>query len=108
MPALHSLLSAALTPTGTGDQTGIAAVAGKSIIVVALTFVTSAATVVTFKDGAGGTALTGPMSFGANSGLSLHAAENVGYLFKTTPGLAFVVSQTVDGIDGLATYYLRG
>ena len=100
MPAQHSILTAALSPTGTGDQTGIAAVAGKSIIVLAITFVTSAATVVTFKDGAGGTSLSGPMSFAIN--------EHVGFLFKTSPGNAFTINQSVDGVDGFAAYYLYG
>ena len=108
MPAQHSILTAALSPTGTGDQTGIAAVAGKSIIVLAITFVTSAATVVTFKDGAGGTSLSGPMSFAINAGLSISAAEHVGFLFKTSPGNAFTINQSVDGVDGFAAYYLYG
>jgi hypothetical protein len=39
--AAFSILTQALSPTGTGDQTGITAVAGKSIVVLAMTFVTS-------------------------------------------------------------------
>lgn len=108
MPAQHSILTQALSPTGTGDQTGITAVAGKSIVVLAMTFVTSAASVITFKDGAGGTSLTGPMSFAINAGLSINAAEHVGFLMKTSPGNALTVNQSVDGIDGFIAYYLYG
>jgi hypothetical protein len=106
--AKHSLLTAALSPTGTGDQVGIAAVAGKSIVVVALTFVASAATVVTFKDGAGGTALTGAMSFAINGGMSNSAPADDSFLFRTSPGNALTANQSVDGIDGFMTYYLVG
>ena len=73
-----------------------------------MTFVTSAASVVTFKDGPGGTSLSGPMSFAINAGLSLAAAEHVGFLFKTSPGNALTVNQSVDGIDGFVAYYLYG
>jgi hypothetical protein len=40
------------------------------------------------------------MSFAINAGLSINAAEHVGFLFKTSPGNALTVNQSVDGIDG--------
>lgn len=105
MPATQSLSSAALNVTGTGDVTALAAVGGKTLVIVAITFNVSSASVITFKNGA--VALTGPMSFAQGGGFSLKAPEDVGFLWRLSPNTAFVVNQTADGLRGLCTYYAR-
>jgi len=54
-----------------GNNTLVAAVAGKKIRVISLALVMGAATTIRFEDGAGGTALTGQMEIAANSGVVL-------------------------------------
>ena len=93
------LKRAIVAPSGTGDVEVIAAVPGKRIVLVNLRTVASAATVITLKSGS--TALTGAMSRGANSVLAL-----TDMLLATEPGEAFVVNQTVDGVDGWVHYVL--
>lgn len=61
---------AAIAATGT-DNTLVAAVTGKKIRVLELTMVVTAAAVARFESATGGTALTGQMSFGANSVFTL-------------------------------------
>lgn len=106
MASRHSLLTANATPVGTGDQSVIAAVTSpgpRSIVVIAIALVASAATVVSFKSGAN--VLTGSLSLAANGGFTIAAPGDESYLFKTNPGEALVISQTVDGVDGFITYY---
>src|SRR5947207_2605263 len=107
MPAKRAIQHAALSPAGTGDVAAIAATAGKSILVVSMVLVASAGTVITLKDGVGGTSITGPFTLPANAGWSRTAAESDGFLFRTSPGNALVINQSVDGVDGFAAYYLR-
>lgn len=53
-----------------GDNTIIAAVAGKKIRVLDIVIIAAGTTTVRFESGAGGTALTGQMSLVAQSGLA--------------------------------------
>lgn len=62
---------AAISASSSGDNTLVAAVAGKKIRVLAMHFVCASAVDVRLEDGAGGTALTGVASYAANSGLVL-------------------------------------
>lgn len=62
---------AAIAAASSGDNTLVAAVAGKQIRITSLFFVTAGAVTVRFEDGAGGTALSGQMQFPANGGISL-------------------------------------
>lgn len=103
----HSYLTAAAAPTGTGDQEVIAAGSGvnarKSIYVVSIALVASAASVVSFKSAS--TALTGGFSLAANGGFAISAHGDDSWLFKTAPGENLVIAQSVDGVDGFITYY---
>lgn len=62
---------AAVAASSSGDNTLIAAVAGKKIRVLSYTLVAAGAVTARFEDGAGGTPLSGQMSFGANGGASV-------------------------------------
>lgn len=101
----HSYLTAAIAPSGTGDVEVIAAqTSRKSIYVVAVVIVASAATVASFKSAAN--VISGGFSFAANGGFAITAPGDDSWLFKTNPGENLVVAQTVDGVDGFLTYYL--
>ena len=90
MPRLPDyLLPAVLTPKYTsvdvnslGDNTIIAAVSGKKILVLGCVLIAAAAVNIRFEDGAGGSALTGVMNLTTNSGFTLPFSE-IGW-FKTT------------------------
>lgn len=101
----RDLKVAALSPTGTGDQTGIAAVVGKSIRITSLVLVASAATTVTLKSGTG-TSLSGPMQLAANGGLSITSPDSKSAVLLCALGEAFTINQSADGVDGWAVYYL--
>lgn len=90
----------ALAPSGTGDVEAIAAPGeGKRIVVVAIHLVASAATVVTLKSGS--TALTGAMSLTANQIVDVDGGHAC---LPCNDNEAFQINQTVDGVDGWATY----
>ena len=69
-----------------GDNSIVAAVDGKKIRVLSYALVAAAAVTVRFESGAGGTALTGQMSFAANGGVS--CPFNEGGWFETAAGAA--------------------
>ncbi len=71
-------LSSALTPkylavdvNSSGDNTLVAAVSGKKILVLGCVIVAAGAVNVRFEDGAGATALTGVINLTTNSGFTL-------------------------------------
>lgn len=91
MPMDHtSATSAAISCSSSGNNTIIAAVTGYKIIVHAYTLVVTTAVTCRWYDGAGGTALSGAMPFGANGGVST-PFNTVGH-FTTTAGTALVLS----------------
>lgn len=93
----------ALDAATSGDNTLVAAVDGKRILVTSL-FLVSAGTVnVRFESGAGGTALTGQMNLVANTGFALNFNE-YGW-FKTEKGtlLNLELSGSVS-VDGSLSY----
>lgn len=57
--------------SASGDNTLVAAAAGQLINVVRLFLVVGGATNLTFKDGTGGTALSGPIPMTANGSITL-------------------------------------
>lgn len=61
---------AVINAASSGDNTIISAVVGKKIRVLSYTLITADAVDVRWESGAGGTALSGVMSFGANGGVS--------------------------------------
>ncbi len=84
MAAKPSLINLPIAASSSGDNTLLAAVASRRIIVHQLVFVCAAAVVVRFESAAGGTALTGQMSFEQGGGMVLPYNEK-GW-FETTAG----------------------
>ena len=76
---------AVISGASSGDNTVVAAVAGKKIRVLQYTVVTVTAVTVRFESGASGVALTGVMSFGATGGTASPYVP-LG-LFETTEGM---------------------
>lgn len=94
---------AAIDAASSGDNTLVAAVAGKKIRVLAA-FVQSAGTVnVRFEDGAGGTALTGQMNNVANTGFVL-PFNPVGWFETTANTLLNLELSGAVSVDGCLTY----
>lgn len=88
-----------------GDNEIVAAVTGKRIRVLSYTIVAAAAVTVRFESGAGGTALTGQMSFAANGGAS--TAFNPLGLFETAQGAALNMELGgANSVDGHLRYAL--
>ena len=86
------LSSAAINFATAGDQTLVTGVAGQIVTVYKLFLVSSLAATLTFKDGTGGTALTGPMSIAANGSLTF-PFDTTAWFFAS-PGNNFVLTQT--------------
>lgn len=85
-----ALLEAPIDFSGTGDNTLVSAVAGRSVRVYHLILVVSADTSLTFKRGS--TALTGAMAMLANGSIVLDFQEQP--WFETADGEALVLSQS--------------
>lgn len=79
-----------ITFAASGDNTIIAAVAGKRVYVFRLYFILGATSNITFKRGT--TALSGAMPFGANQGMVLDPTECPWH--QTDPGEAFVINSS--------------
>lgn len=98
---------AVISGATSGDNTVIAAVADKKIKVLSLFLVAATAVTVRFESGAGGTALTGVMSIGANSGFVLPApADPTNHWFET--GVNTLLNMELGGavqVSGAITYY---
>lgn len=88
-----------------GDNTIVAAVTGKKIRVHSLFMVAAGAVVARFESGAGGTALTGQMTFAENGGMVL--PHNPTGWFETDAGdlLNLELGGAVS-VDGGLTYTL--
>lgn len=89
---------AAISASSSGNNTLIAAVAGKKIRVLSYTLVCTTAATAKFQSGAGGTDLCGAMPFGANGGVSVpfnplgHFETAVNTLLNLSIGSAVQVS----------------
>jgi hypothetical protein len=98
----HAVIDAA----SAGDNTIVAAVTGKKILVTSYLIVASggANTLLRFESGAGGTALTGEMDLGDN--LSLVCPYNPGGCFAPTAAGALLNLQitAATSVDGHLTY----
>ena len=94
---------AAIDAAESGDNTIVAAVTDKRIVVVAGFAIAAGAVTARFESGAGGTALTGQMSLAANGGFVLPFNE-AGW-FETAAGelLNLELSGAVS-VDGALTY----
>ena len=95
---------AVIDHAGSGDNTLVAAVAGKKIRVLSYVFVVTGAVNVRFESGAGGTALTGVMNFDA-AGKGISASYSPKGHFQTAAAalLNLELSGAVS-VDGHLTY----
>ncbi len=94
---------AAVSASSSGDNTLVAAVAGKNIRVLAYVLVASAAVTARFEDGAGGAALSGQMQLGANGGVS--AGFNPAGWFETSDNTLLNLELSgATSVDGHVTY----
>lgn len=104
MPHVGSVTKyAAIDVASSGDNTLVAAVAGKKIRVLSLYLVAAGAVTVRFESGAGGAALTGQSSLAANGGLVL--PFNADGWFETAA--ATILNLELGGavsVDGCLTY----
>ncbi len=80
--------------TLTGDNTIVAAVAGKLITVVALLLVSTGTTNITVKDGTGGTALSGAMPLAAGVPLFLDEKSDLDYYSTSNVANNLVLNQS--------------
>lgn len=96
-------LYAVINVSASGDSTLIAAVTSKKIRVLSYSLVCDGAVAVKFTDGAGGTALTGAMSFAANGGISTPYCPVGHFQGSTTTPLEINLSAAV-GVRGHLTY----
>jgi len=104
-PALVSQLTeASIDFTATGDNTLVAGVGGQSVKVYKFFLVASAATVITFKNGA--TALHGPLTLAAGGSFVLDFDAEP--WFTTSAAAAFVLNQTGTAQISGRLYYLQG
>jgi len=88
--ALSNLLEISIDFTATGDNTIVAAVAGKAVRVYRIFFVLSAASDIVFKKGA--TALTGVIEMKEGGSVTLDFQDQP--WFTTELGEAFVINQS--------------
>ena len=103
MKGTRSHAKRALISGASGDNTLVAAVSGKRIRVLSFFLVCADAVTVRFEGGAGGTALTGVMSFAANGGISC-PHNDLGW-FETAAGV--LLNMELGGavqVSGAITY----
>jgi hypothetical protein len=75
---IHGTVKRAVIAASSGDNTLVAAVSGKKIVVVQAALYSSGDSVVRFESGAGGTALTGQMQLFAKAGTTLDPGAATG------------------------------
>lgn len=66
---------AVISAASLGDNTVVAAVTGKKIRILSAVLIAASAVAVRFESGAGGTAISGVMSLGANGGYTIPFSE---------------------------------
>jgi hypothetical protein len=99
------ILSAAIDAATSGDNTLVAAVTGKQIVVHSFVLVGAGSVTARFESGAGGDALTGQMTMAAGS--VVVAPHNPAGWFRT--GKAVLLNLEISGavsVDGVLTYSL--
>jgi hypothetical protein len=105
----RKILHAAISGATSGDNTLVAAVAGKKIKVIGLFLVTAGAVTVRFESGAGGTALTGVMSMAANGVLTIPMTMDINCpWFQTADGA--LLNMELGGavqVSGAIVYYIE-
>ena len=86
-----------------GDNTLVAAVAGKKILMLSCLLISSGAVNVAFEDGASGTALSGQMNLTTNSGFQAGFNEG-GWCVTSTNTLLNLELSGATSVDGFLSY----
>jgi len=94
---------AAINATTNGDNTIVAAVAGKKILVIFYLLIADAAVGAAFEDGAGGTELSGQLPFAANGGVVTGYCP-VGVFKTSTNTLLNLETDAIANVRGHLTY----
>ena len=102
----REVLHAVIDHAASGDNTIVAAVAAKRILVVAYTIVAAGAVTVRWESGASGTALTGQMSLAANGGVSTGEAMGGQFAPCATNTLLNLELGGAVSVDGHVSYVL--
>jgi hypothetical protein len=103
---MPNFFSVPITFATTGDQTLVTGVAAKMVQIFKILITAAGTTNLVFKDGTGGTALTGPLPFATNEQLSLPFDTTP--IFFASPGNNFVVnSSTAVQVSGVVWYSQR-
>jgi hypothetical protein len=96
--------SAAINASSSGDNTVVAAAAGKRYRVIGYTFLCASAVSVKWKNGASAD-LTGAMPFAANGGITTPEFKEYGH-FATSVGNALVLNLSgAVSVQGHVTYH---
>jgi hypothetical protein len=88
----QQLSRAVINSSAGGDILPVAAVPSQIIRVYKMLFVVTSATTITFKDGAAGTAVSGPMDLAANGSVVLDMDGQPWYV--TSAGNAFAINSS--------------
>jgi len=102
-PPVIDVKHGAIDVASSGDNTLLAAVSGKRILVCSLVLVSSGTVNVRFESGASGTALTGQMNLIANTGFSLPYNEYGWFVTSRDELLNLELSGAVS-VDGCFSY----
>ena len=104
--AILTPLFATINVSSSGDNTLIAAVTSKIIVVLAYVFIADGAVAVKFRSGTGGTDLTGAMSCAANGGVAAPFSPVGHFVTGSNTLLALNLSAAV-GVRGHLVYVTR-
>lgn len=85
-PTSATLTSASISAAASGDNTLISGTSAQTIRVFRMFLVTAAAVGIKFRDGTGGTDLTGVMSFAANGGFVFEFSGEPWFVTSTANG----------------------
>lgn len=107
MPTKHGyqIQRAAIDAASSGDNTLVAAVSGQKIRIVSMFLIASGTVTVTLEDGAGGSALSGPIDLTSQTGFVLPESEH-GWMETSAGTLLNLSLSDAIQVSGSLTYFL--
>ncbi len=103
LPSFADIKYAKIDVASSGDNTLVAAVVGKKILLISCLMISSGSVNVAFEDGASGTALSGQMNLTANSGFTAPFNEG-GWCITSVNTLLNLELSGATSVDGFLTY----